>query len=134
MRILMVAVLLIAVITLRQPCADSVGVFIEAFEPPAQVGGPAAPGSTPASGARGGATEPTPAAAPAGDTDEFPADEYIHLPTDLSEAELRERLEALQADKAAAGSGDEAGDDRADDEASGDEPAAGAEPGSNPGE
>lgn len=137
LRILMVAVLLIAVITLREPCADSVGVFIEAFEPPAQVGGPAAPGSTPASGA----AEPTPAAA--GDTDEFPADEYIHLPTDLSEAELRERLEALQADKAAADSGeadtdepggDEAGGDRADDEASGDESAAGAAPGSSPGE
>ncbi len=69
-RILMIATMLVAVVVLRQPCADSVGRFIESFEPPPDAGA--------------GSARP-----------EFPPGRYIPLPTDISEDELRRTLEDL---------------------------------------
>lgn len=103
LRILMFAALLVALVVLRKPCSDSAGKFIKAFEPPPDAG--------PAQ------------AAPRGDT---PLDEealpgkYIRLTPDMSEDEIRQKIEQLVAEEggdAGVASGPDAPDAAAADQA-----------------
>jgi hypothetical protein len=70
MRILMILAMLIAVVALRRPCAENTGRFIQSFEPPADAG----PGRTPG---------------------QLPPGRYIPLNGEMTEQELREKLELL---------------------------------------
>lgn len=72
LRILMFVALLVAVITLRQPCSNSAGKFINAFEPP--------PDAAP-SQARPG--------------NDLPPGHYIRLTPDMSEDEIRQKIDQL---------------------------------------
>lgn len=72
LRILMFAALLVAVITLRQPCASSAGKFINAFEPPPDAG--------PTQVRPGGDIQPG---------------HYIRLTPDMSEDEIRRAIDQL---------------------------------------
>lgn len=70
-RIVMIAAMLIAVMVLRRPCAESTGRFIESFEPPVDAGPARAPG-------------------------QLPPGRYIPLTGEMTEQELRDRLELLE--------------------------------------
>ena len=70
MRILMILAMLIAVVALRQPCAENTGRFIQSFEPPADAGPARTPG-------------------------QLPPGRYIPLNGEMTEQELREKLELL---------------------------------------
>ena len=89
LRIAMFLALLVAVVTLSQPCADSAGRFVESFEPPAE--------TEPAK------VEPT--------RDELPPGKYIRLTGEMSEEEIRRKIESLDADgpETADSAGDSAG-------------------------
>ncbi|HWN69513.1 MAG TPA: hypothetical protein VNM90_17850 [Haliangium sp.] len=70
MRILMIAAMLIAVLVLRRPCAENTGRFVESFEPPVDAGPARTPG-------------------------QLPPGRYIPLSGEMTEQELREKLELL---------------------------------------
>jgi hypothetical protein len=70
MRILMILAMLIGVLALRRPCAQSTGRFIESFEPPVDAGPVQTPG-------------------------QLPAGRYIRVSGEMTEEELREKLELL---------------------------------------
>lgn len=78
LRIAMFLALLIAVVTLRQPCADSAGRFVESFEPPDET----APAQV----------EPAQV--------ELPPGKYIRLTGEMSEEEIRQKIESLAAEGA----------------------------------
>lgn len=80
LRIAMIGVMLVAVLALRQPCSENMGRFIESFEPPPDAGL-----ATPPRG--------------------LPQGEYIRLTGDMTEDELREKLERLEERDAGAGEG-----------------------------
>lgn len=78
LRIAMIATMLVALLVLRKPCAESTGRFIESFEPPVDAG----------------LVAPRRA---------LPPGEYIQLSGDMSEDELREKLELVEGRDAGAG-------------------------------
>ncbi|ACY16064.1 hypothetical protein [Haliangium ochraceum] len=73
LRIVMLAAMLVAVLMLRRPCAESAGMFLESFEPPPDA-----------------SSEPVHTGLPPG--------KYIRLSGDMSEEELREKLQLVDQD------------------------------------
>jgi hypothetical protein len=70
-RIVMIAAMLIAVLMLRRPCAESTGRFVESFEPPVDAGPARAPG-------------------------QLPPGRYIPLTGEMTEQDLRDKLRLLE--------------------------------------
>jgi hypothetical protein len=70
MRILMILAMLLAVLALRRPCAENTGRFIQSFEPPVDAGPARTPG-------------------------QLPPGRYIPLNGEMTEQELREKLELV---------------------------------------
>lgn len=71
MRILMISAMLIGVLMLRRPCAENTGRFIESFDPPVDAGPARTPG-------------------------QLPPGRYIRLSGEMTEQELRDKLEQLE--------------------------------------
>lgn len=69
-RILMIVAMLIAMMMLRRPCAENTGRFIESFEPPVDAGPTRTPG-------------------------QLPPGRYVPLTGEMTEQELRDKLELL---------------------------------------
>lgn len=79
-RIVMILGALIAVLALRRPCSESTGRFIQSFEPPVDAGPARTPG-------------------------QLPPGRYIPLSGEMTEQELREKLELLTESDAGVASG-----------------------------